>query len=409
MSSASPEASTPPKRKIRVHAKVRSGCRTCKQRRIKCDETEPTCNNCTRRNVPCVWKEKTKKKEDKGKGEEQTNDDKGVEEVQEKALIPSSASSQLLKQPTTLAPLEDTAALQLVHHYTVYSSSSFCSNADFTATCTIAIPRLSFTNPFLLHAMLSSTALHLGRLHPSDDTGTKWLEYASRHRKIAMLHLTNEKLPTSSADTQYIGICFLTLYTISNALNTTPSNIFSLLTAIHNVWSKINSFMYTDQSLGPMQPIARSDAPVPMPSHLERIYVPNDTTIPDSSELEDPEIAEAYKSAVDILLHTFYPLSQTGFEIMSAILWPAFFPKRFCDLLNEKKQRALVLLYHYLVILRRIGEDGCWWACDMGRCADYVYGLVDVEWRVWLASEWIDGGYEESDSSGAVIQRRQRL
>lgn len=28
-------------------------CATCKNRRVKCDETRPFCRNCTRRNVPC--------------------------------------------------------------------------------------------------------------------------------------------------------------------------------------------------------------------------------------------------------------------------------------------------------------------------------------------------------------------
>ncbi|ETI29103.1 hypothetical protein G647_01556 [Cladophialophora carrionii CBS 160.54] len=33
----------------KTHRKSKSGCRTCKQRKIKCDETRPICNNCTRR------------------------------------------------------------------------------------------------------------------------------------------------------------------------------------------------------------------------------------------------------------------------------------------------------------------------------------------------------------------------
>ncbi|KAL4903060.1 hypothetical protein BDW74DRAFT_56153 [Aspergillus multicolor] len=35
--------------------KVRTGCITCKSRRIKCDETKPTCRNCTRSKRPCAY------------------------------------------------------------------------------------------------------------------------------------------------------------------------------------------------------------------------------------------------------------------------------------------------------------------------------------------------------------------
>ncbi|KAI8154970.1 Aspercryptin biosynthesis cluster-specific transcription regulator atnN [Colletotrichum sp. SAR 10_86] len=33
--------------------KVRTGCITCKRRRVKCDEAKPTCHNCIKRKVPC--------------------------------------------------------------------------------------------------------------------------------------------------------------------------------------------------------------------------------------------------------------------------------------------------------------------------------------------------------------------
>ncbi|KAK7039116.1 hypothetical protein VNI00_010301 [Paramarasmius palmivorus] len=409
MSFASTAAFVPPKRIIRPHTKVRTGCKTCKRRHIKCDEYKPICNNCVQRKIPCVWQET--KGNTRSKRRRRQLNVKGVEEVRDKALV---SSPQLLKQPTSHL---DVITLELVHHYTVHGSSALCSNVDFTFTCRTAIPKLSFTNLFLWHAMLSSTALHLGHLYPSDNPKrTEWLSLASFHRKISLnLHHTitltaaEPPPPTSitDSDTKYIGIGFLTLYTISSALSISPSNIFSLLTTMHNMWSKINSFTFTDPTLGammPMHPISHSPVPVsgPILLYLKRIYVPNDNSIPDSSELRDPEITDAYKSAVDALLYTFYPLTQTGFEVMGAIQWPAFFSKRFCDLLNEKRQRALVLLYHYLVILRRIGDEGYWWACDMGRCEEYVYGLVNEEWRMWLERRWIDGGLME----GAVIHRR---
>ncbi|KAA8903269.1 hypothetical protein FN846DRAFT_62386 [Sphaerosporella brunnea] len=41
------------------HRRTKTGCMTCRQRRIKCDETRPSCQNCTRRIPPreCVWNE----------------------------------------------------------------------------------------------------------------------------------------------------------------------------------------------------------------------------------------------------------------------------------------------------------------------------------------------------------------
>jgi hypothetical protein len=37
----------------RKQSKSRNGCITCKAKRLKCDETKPTCQQCTRRSVTC--------------------------------------------------------------------------------------------------------------------------------------------------------------------------------------------------------------------------------------------------------------------------------------------------------------------------------------------------------------------
>ncbi|KAK1750435.1 hypothetical protein QBC47DRAFT_418189 [Echria macrotheca] len=41
------------KRPLRFHSKVRTGCLTCKSRKVKCDETKPRCHRCTRSGRPC--------------------------------------------------------------------------------------------------------------------------------------------------------------------------------------------------------------------------------------------------------------------------------------------------------------------------------------------------------------------
>jgi hypothetical protein len=40
-------------RKRKWHTKTRNGCKTCKKRRVRCDETKPVCNRCTSLNKVC--------------------------------------------------------------------------------------------------------------------------------------------------------------------------------------------------------------------------------------------------------------------------------------------------------------------------------------------------------------------
>ncbi|KAI3609267.1 c6 transcription [Moniliophthora roreri] len=362
-------AAKPSKRVIRRHIKSRSGCATCKRRRIKCDEAEPQCNNCHVRDLDCVWKNKVK-----------------------------STNVALVKPLSAPAPIAlDTTSLQLIHHFTTATSATYCSDFEYTAATVIAVPQLSWFNSHLLHAMLSGTALHLGRLYPND---LQWITLASTHRKAAIDALPGAMNP----DAKFISIGFFSMYTISSSLSSSPENIFSLVTSLHNVWSslKIRGHAYANPSLKDFNPFVASARYV---SGLESVEVleplrqiydidPSDSQVVgmdvglDSEELLDPGVKEAYRTGVEAL-YAAYPLSRIGLEAKSAVVWPALCGKWFLALLNERRQRALVVLCFYLVMLREVSER-CWWASDVGKCLEYVYGLLDSGWRDWLNEALIE-------------------
>lgn len=41
------------------HRKSRNGCLKCKARRVKCDEVQPICGNCSRLHLDCAWPDET--------------------------------------------------------------------------------------------------------------------------------------------------------------------------------------------------------------------------------------------------------------------------------------------------------------------------------------------------------------
>uniref|UniRef100_A0A0W0FK72 Zn(2)-C6 fungal-type domain-containing protein n=1 Tax=Moniliophthora roreri TaxID=221103 RepID=A0A0W0FK72_MONRR len=342
---------------IRFQVKSRSGCLTCRKRRIKCDEAKPICRNCHRKNLECV----------------QRPEKKSNQEQQQETV--------LYKPLTTPTPIPiSITSFRMIHHFSIATSASFCSDPESTTTVSTTIPQLSWCNPPLLHAMLSFTALHLGRLYSEEP---KWVYLASAHRKAAI-----DALPSAiSLDAKFLIIGFFTMYTISSSLASSPENIFSLISSLHNVWSALEGHpVFTNQRLKPLDPFLMNwqvDSAIRALGHLRRIYDPTMSGLESESEdLSDPAIKAAYRESVEAL-YVAYPLTRTGFESNGAVLWPALFGKRFRDLLNEKKQRALMVLYYYLGMLKDVSES-CWWASDIARCQEYVYGLLDVGWRGWL-------------------------
>ncbi|KAI3608985.1 c6 transcription [Moniliophthora roreri] len=344
---------------IRFHVKSRSGCLTCRRRRIKCDETKPICKKCYRRNLECVQR-----------SQNEHNQGRRQQKQQETTLC------KPLTAPTPI-PM-DITSLQIMHHFATATAASFLSDPRCTDIMATMPPQLSWDNPHLFHTLLSFSALHLGRLYPEE---SKWVYLASAHRRAAI-----DTLPgATNTDAKYLMIGIFVLYTISSSLFSSPRNIFSLMTSLHNV---LSSFMgphniYKDQRIKVVEPFStnvQANSVEPL-EHLQQIY---DFRMPglESEELFDPSIRAAYQKAVEAL-YVAYPFSQTGYETNCAVLWPALFGTKFRDLLTERRQRALVVLYYYLGMLKSIGER-IWWASEAGRCQDYVYGLLDAGWKGWV-------------------------
>ncbi|KAK3700987.1 hypothetical protein LTR37_015693 [Vermiconidia calcicola] len=117
--------------------KVRSGCVTCKIRRVKCDETKPECNRCTSTGRKCDgYVVKPRKKR---------------------------SDCTLLKVPDStvdIGPAEP-RALGFFHQKTAPSLSSYF-DADFW---TRLVFQMSYAEPSIRHAMIALGTLHEQREH----------------------------------------------------------------------------------------------------------------------------------------------------------------------------------------------------------------------------------------------------
>ncbi len=80
---------------------------------------------------------------------------------------------------------------------------------------------------------------------------------------------------------------------------------------------------------------------------------------PDIEELHEVSVYAAYKESIRILEMSW----RAPYQSWSASgLWWAMAPNRFFRLLAEGKPRALIILAHYCVMMKRVAQDGPWWA-----------------------------------------------
>ncbi|CAG9997207.1 unnamed protein product [Clonostachys byssicola] len=103
--------------KRKKYRKVRGGCLTCKERKVRCGLEKPECENCTRLDRPCAY-----------------------------ADTPA--------RPSAMQEAE------LMHHYTAYTCLSMSENPVLRSLWRDIVPKHAFRHPFLLQGLYACAALH---------------------------------------------------------------------------------------------------------------------------------------------------------------------------------------------------------------------------------------------------------
>ncbi|KAH8175041.1 fungal specific transcription factor domain-containing protein [Sarocladium implicatum] len=173
--------------------KSRTGCTTCRARRVKvrdtaCDEIKPVCSNCKRRFVSidrCDYSGiSTRRKSTMSPPESQRT--AANEPIKSLSLHPPS-----VQQSEQWRSLE----LYLMHHYTRHVAPTMSPCTGPLDMWTDIIPRLSFDSELVLNPLLALSAVHL-RAHASTDPRLAFA--AARYMDRALVQ-HREAVPTIAA------------------------------------------------------------------------------------------------------------------------------------------------------------------------------------------------------------------
>ncbi|RMD39533.1 hypothetical protein DV735_g5590, partial [Chaetothyriales sp. CBS 134920] len=146
----------------RSHKKSRAGCYTCKSRKIKCGEQKPHCTNCLIKGLKCLYPALN------------------VHKKREAPPVPLAkrALSSMSPAATTFTILD----MRFFHHFltTAYPHLPLGNDHIWVNE----VPLLAEGQDYLMHAILSLGASHLGRL-----TGVDYRKEALTHRGFAIAGL----------------------------------------------------------------------------------------------------------------------------------------------------------------------------------------------------------------------------
>ncbi|KAF2763526.1 hypothetical protein EJ05DRAFT_507106 [Pseudovirgaria hyperparasitica] len=164
----------PHRRRVRKSGpKSRLGCVNCKNRKIKCQENRPSCDNCQRGHLSCVYPN-----------------------LVFASFVPGCNAPQRVRMPASLPQIATKSSdeARLFHHYMSKAHPHLPVGARLVGLWTIKIPALATKYDYLQSALLALSASHLSAV-----SGHQLESQALTHR-IAAIRSFNQAIskPASS-------------------------------------------------------------------------------------------------------------------------------------------------------------------------------------------------------------------
>ncbi|KAK0450492.1 uncharacterized protein EV420DRAFT_737289 [Desarmillaria tabescens] len=356
---------------MRPHQKTRTGCKTCKQRKVKCDETLPICNNCTKRGVDCVW-----------------NDPDPTQESTMQGQIP------LAEQSDSSDPL----TLEIMHHYSISTSYTLCSDPDASEVWRTIIPQMAFKpqSQCLLNAILAISALHIYHMN---STSPQYASAASNYYNQAKIGIHNADDVDSTTDVNavLVAMCIISRYEFASsaAIFPYPGDWYITLQETHINIAK-NRTEYQGRV---MHSLLEAMAPPHLPTCLKEPFPLALSTIlnspQDVEELRDASVRTSYQESIYLLQEAW----RAPFNRCVGLWW-YMMSNTFFRLLTEEKPRALIILAHYCVMMNHIAQTGPWWVQKKwGDEAARIVSMLDACWEPCL--RWVSGQLNRGRDSQA--------
>ncbi|KAI5205238.1 hypothetical protein AUEXF2481DRAFT_9029 [Aureobasidium subglaciale EXF-2481] len=405
------------------HKKSRAGCQRCKARRVKCDEAKPACGGCSRHHVPCIYLTNESPRAASTEVSLSPHALPQTDQVQLKTAINQVLTPPTNNDPVTADDILDLPEsrqrrmleLRLWHNYVTVVATPFHTQAPISALIQIwnnHMPHIAMRHDNLLNTIYAFSATNLLRDAPDDEqllTAQRiYLSLALREQRAAVIKFhTQAEEPDS--------LCFTSIMMTMNAFGSLqertrqpykpPTDMLrlgigacamfeeALKSARKFPASKIVTFienqpffcsiprMFDEEHRGPFVGILG-------PRNAQGVY--------EDSELWNAEVREAYEYTLSYIgtMYTAVLNEESLHQICTRICaFTLYVPKKFVDMVEELRPRALVILAHFFSLATK-GSAHWWVGQTPMREVQGLRRIVPLEWQRHLRWPLVMSGLE---------------
>ncbi|PKS10532.1 hypothetical protein jhhlp_002285 [Lomentospora prolificans] len=401
----------------RSHKKSRAGCKRCKVRKIKCDEIHPRCGNCVKHGVPCDFENPaiihellaavatapTPGSASLDPVSPAPSNFTSSTSLPAPSPIPSHLSPDVQDMPQMFMPLPITTVahvptgsnrfleLRLMHHYTTHTSKTLATSINLSDDVWVnAVPKLAFEGAtYLTDAMLAVAALHLRSRNPDDRDIVQASHAYMASSLAAYCDTLKAGINESNAEALFLTASLIAYQSTatrlfirddpnSSSLSTRSSyNLpLSWFHAFQGVKAVVVSSWQWIRNSHAVLSVIDSQPPLQLDPELRSassFFGHLIEGIEDEIDIEDetdPQATrDAYFHAISVL-NWAHRSPHTG----ACLAFPATVARRFVELIELKRPRALVILACFFALLKR--AQHLWWIDGVPRRE--IMGVVSL-------------------------------
>lgn len=282
--------------------------------------------------------------------------------------------------------------LRLMHHW-VTATAATMSSAQLPAVhemWSVAVPEMAFDYEPLLHTLLALSAAHRVTLWPDQENSLRpiqhdYIDLALQDHRPVTAHLDG-----STSEAVCINAILLSLYTLYLRSEPTsgpyepPLLWLSVARGIRTIMKTVfHQFVQSNSKLLPLlmaKPVIFSEGLSAFLSPTKPFHSILDYGR--ESEDMDEKACEAYEKSIEYLecLHTAMQSAEPEWVLRKLFTgFPPMVPRRFGELVSEKRPRALVILAYLFAMGKKV--ENVWW----------LQGIPEVEVRginTIIPSDW---------------------
>ncbi|KIW83873.1 hypothetical protein Z517_03119 [Fonsecaea pedrosoi CBS 271.37] len=253
--------------------------------------------------------------------------------------------------------------------------------------------RHALTNPYLMHQMLATSALHLSTTRT--DTRSTYREYATglQNRALCLFNEANPVLEVTRANcvrmflfSSGVGLHLLceTLHYQRDSLESFVDRFTHCLNVYRGMLAVIDESrdLLLESELGPRLKLTQALMETRDANGSECDILGNmvNTAVIASCS------RQAYQESISHLQRVFNAqraAAGTKIAVPTVLAWPALVPSEYVDLLRHRQPEALIILAHYAVLLHRCRD--LWLFGDSGRfLIESICRDLGSQWQEWL-------------------------